>query len=173
MLPTPLASDPYVMVYAADLPFDISLLTKYSDAIVIGTVQDVLPAQWGTPDGARPENPHDGYYHIYRPVLINIERVIKGKQQKQLYVQAFGGTIGQDSTSEDSNTPLFTFTKGERGLLFLSRPGDTYPPVINGLVPSYINDHYTLTETGQANSFHRHTTLNDLLKEIQTANKKQ
>ena len=153
----------------AYLDFDIPFLVSATDAIVIGTVRDELPARWTTRDGTRPANPHTGSYGIYRPVVVDVEQVIKGQTQRHIMVNAQGGQIGQDLVSEGSATPLYTFTKGEHVLLFLSEPRYAHPEMVNGVVPYLVDDHYTLMADGHAKSYHRLETFQQLLNEIQMA----
>jgi hypothetical protein len=90
---------------------------RYSDLVFVGTVREILPARWNTPDGHRPENPNA--LHIITPVRVEIERIAKGSYaQHDLYFAVFGGRIGLDCVGQGGSGPRPSFDLGQRFLYF-------------------------------------------------------
>jgi hypothetical protein len=100
-------------VSAYPMPYTVEDAAKRASQIAIGKVSMVEAARWNTPDGQRPPNLRvdaSGYVRIpvlksqgavpgiYTPVVISIEKGLKGVgQEKQLKVSFTGGTVGADS----------------------------------------------------------------------------
>ena len=155
---------------------DINTVVADSTTIVRGTITQVPPARWSTPDGRRPANPHDPQSTgniIYRPVVMRVDEYLKGEQPRRaLVLLARGGTVGQDSFNYCGD-PLYTFQKGEQVILFLRPPEEglgTIPPETTGGPPLLaIVEHYTINSDGQAVNINRQVPLQQLLDEIQAA----
>lgn len=103
---------------------NISFLSNHSDAVVSGTVQEIGEARWPTADGSRPATvTDDAIASIYRPVTVDIERVLAGEASGTVTVRVAGGTV-DGHTYTDFDAP--EFTRGEHVLLFLRRQGNHY-----------------------------------------------
>lgn len=97
---------------------------------VTGRVVEVLPAQWTTPDGQRPENLREPgvvpqQYRIITPALIELDSAPVVNHYgadlaagQHVVVAAFGGQVGEDSIT--TNNSAQRFTVGQRVLLGLS-----------------------------------------------------
>jgi hypothetical protein len=87
-------------------------LILHSDAIVIGTVTDILPAKRGVLP--------DGIPIIYTDVIVQVDRYLYGEPKSELIaIQVWGGRIG-DIVMLAEDEPVFTL--GEDILAFLVRP---------------------------------------------------
>ena len=92
-----------------DLLFD---LVWYSDTIVIASVAEILPAEWGAPGLGDQKT-------IHQDVILEVGRVLYGRPDPgRIAVRVEGGRIG-NVTMMVGNEPVFTV--GERSLLFLIR----------------------------------------------------
>lgn len=165
--------EPFQVVANATTYPNTSIETNGSQLVVRGTITRVLPAQWTTIDGKRPANPHaqSPQYTIYRPVLMNIEQRLKGvppDQQLALYVP--GGEIGQDSVRRLPDT-LWEFSEGENVVLFLYATQENQPRAWEGKALWQVGQHYTLTTDGQAKNYYRAVPIQQLLDEIEAAQK--
>lgn len=110
--------DPYGVGSSCSIPISMTERLRQADIVALGTIVGVAPPRWTTPDGARPANPHVGTGTIYTPVVIQVERYLKGEQlTQQLGLLELGGRIG-----EDFATSCFIFNKGDRVVLFLRPP---------------------------------------------------
>jgi hypothetical protein len=147
-----------------------TIQTKRSTMFIIGTVKQVLPDRWDSPNGGRPADacsmstPHN----IFRPVLVEVEQYVKGEQPHRIVqVYAFGGTVGKDTTTYRSSS-LYTFREGERVMLFLV---DTERPLrsLNGRPLMEIAGHYTFTADGMVRDDYRTLPLQQLLDEVAEA----
>jgi hypothetical protein len=167
---TPIPPDtPYNVRSSADGPaWDQDTLTKRSSAIIYGTIIQVQPARWSTPNGQRPKNPFDpnNTAFIYTPVKIRVIELLKGNLQQEILIDISGGTVGQDSAkvmSEDR----YTFKEGQQVILYLP-DGATY---LNGAIHNFY-DRYTITADGQAQNENRKVPLLQLLDSIRVAVRK-
>lgn len=169
--PTSRPSDPYTVITAGTGIPDVQLMTKEATVVVLGTVRQVLPARWTTPDGRRPANPHDpaNRESIATPVLVEVEQYLKGQQpQRQLIVFAPGGTIGQDRVAVNLNgRDQFAFREGERVVVFLDERLRGSARTSNGSpLWNPLSGYYTVNEDGQATNGFRTVPLQQLLDEI-------
>lgn len=99
---------------------------------MVGTVRDILPARWATPDGQRPATPHtEGRVLIYTPIRVQVERIAKGDYAlPDLYFAEPGGRIGQDCASYSGSGRWPSFFFGGRYLYFAAASSLlTTPPV--------------------------------------------
>ena len=161
---TPRPEDSYHLRVDAVWDWTISGSASRSTVIALGTVVRLLPARWTTPDGARPANPHDHRETIYTPVVVEVERYLKGAATGgQLYLFALGGRVGGDSvTMGDGLMHLF---EGERVVVFL-RERDRQPQAYDGSPLWTVVNHYTVAEDGSARNFYQRMALQQLLDEI-------
>lgn len=149
---------------------NVSYLAKSSDTIAMGTVKEVLPGKWNTPDGKRPTELKNEI--IYTDVIIDVGQYLKNPQaSKNLTVRVLGGTVGIDSmTAEDEPK----FEPNEKVILFLTRE-DTITGNIGGQhlrVQGGIHGKFTITADQQAvrpdlPQEYRSMPLQELLKKIQ------
>ncbi|MBV9790007.1 MAG: hypothetical protein JOZ51_17605 [Chloroflexi bacterium] len=142
--------------------------SRLSTVIVIGTVKQILPVRWTTPSGKRPGNPTG--HAIFRPVMLDVEEYLKGEQNaRTLQLYAWGGRIGDDVFEAQPDT-LYEFQQGEHVVVFLEEfaPGSS-PLNVDGSSLWSIQEHYTLTDDGQAQNFYQTLPLAELRATIQTA----
>ncbi len=130
---------------------------------VTGRVVEILPAQWTTPDGQRPENPFEinpEEIQIITPVVIELEGMplvnrlgADLSSSQEVIVAAYGGQVGEDRF--ETNDSSQQFEVGERVLL-----GLTNHPYLQGDVERRfqtpvglawnVGTKYILTEDGMA-----------------------
>ena len=103
-------------------------MTPASSIVAIGTVTDVGPAQWNTPDGATPASEEDyDAGHVMRLVRLDLDQAIKGSAAGPLTVWVQGGKIGCSEFTTDLAPQ--TMAKGDQLALFL----DTITPPQTGM----------------------------------------
>lgn len=173
---TPKPSDPFNLGVIADgIPPSTEKSTKRSGIIVVGTIKQVGPARWTTPDGKRPANPHaaDNKDYIFTPVLLQVETYLKGRQlQTELTLLAFGGRVGQDSVTWESDRDKI-FQEGERVVVFLERARPAHRiEVLDNRSLFWPLERYTIQEDSYATNRHSKLPLQQLLSEIQVALRK-
>lgn len=117
-----------------DSPLQLGMDTSYEAAadfdfvpgsriIATGTVVELLPARWTTPDATRPANPHDPTqvpltYTIVTPIRIELDqqffltRGVDVPAEGILLIAAEGGQVGEDLI--ESERPWDQFAVGER-----------------------------------------------------------
>lgn len=163
--PFPRPNDPYQLTIYAERETNTKLLTQKSKIITIGTVKEVLPARWTTPDGLRPANPwaFDNKYTIFTPVRVEVKQYLKGQQSQRSFVLfALGGQVGQDKVAWGTDQ-LNVFQPGEQVLVFLSGTTSVANESFWGVV-----EHYTMTKDGYFSNGHRSLVAQQLVSEIQT-----
>lgn len=166
-VPTPAPGTPFHLTVSGERAANTKLSTQQAAIIGIGTVKQVMPARWTTPNGQRPANPFapTNQETIFRPVLFEVDQYLKGQQpQRELLLFAFGGTVGQDTTERISDD-LFVFHEGDKAILFLVTRGRS----LNGSPMWDILEHYTITPDGQAVNTVRHVALQQLIDEVRDA----
>ena len=171
-MPTPQPNQPVQAGIIVEGEANTYLSVLESPVIVIGTVQQVGPARWNTPDGTRPANPHDlstGPHEIFRPVVLQVDEYLRGPLPVlELQLFAWGGTIGQDSFTFHPEY-LYELHEGERVVLFL-KPRDPAQDQALGDQPWWnIMEQYTITPDGQATNVYRTLPLEELRAEITDA----
>lgn len=173
-LPTPDPSSPYILFIEADLasPVPADELVRASDLIVEGTVRELLPAQWTTPDGRRPENPWvsvPDQFTIITPVIIELDlplildrvpevfrpHVVQAVESRQVIVAAQGGAIQRDDEQYDevrSEIPSQQYAVGERVIVALRvTPGGVVTQITTSAGVAYAPMmKYVLTDGGTA-----------------------
>lgn len=168
-VPTRRAEDPYRITAYPTRAENAQASARFAMTIVIGTVRQVQPSRWTTPDGQRPTNPHAiaNSQSIYTPVLLDVAQYLKGVQpQAQLLLFAVGGTLGADYVARNDN--LFAFREGERVLLFLTLPL-AEPRELDGQPFWSVEDRYTITPNNLATNYYQTLPLQQLLDQITTA----
>lgn len=169
--PTPLPDSPrHVIVNSDGIP-SVTNGAKQASIIAIGTVRQVLPARWSTPDGQRPANPWDAANRdtIFTPVMLEVEQYIKGVQpQRVMFIYAPGGTVGQDKV-EYVGRHNYTFHEGDRVVIFADE--NTRNGVRQDGNPLWrlVTHHYTATAGGLWTDGFRTVPLEQLLNEIASA----
>jgi hypothetical protein len=101
-------------------------IVAYASLIVVGRVVEILPAQWTTHDGTRPDKPWtSGGYSIITPALVELERVLLVDRlavdlgaDDRVVVAMFGGQVGDDLMA--TNDPSQHLESGARVLLVLT-----------------------------------------------------
>lgn len=177
--PTATPAPPCALVLAVGdgLPA-IESQTTMSAAIAIVTVERLLPARWGTPDGARPSNPcvqrGPPYYGIFTPVLVRVERYVRGElQERELLLSWEVGQVGVDRqmSGQIDGYTMDGYREGERMIVFL-RPPHVVASIMAG-VPlwdssfRYIITPEQMVTVRERASFSRRTIpLEQLLAEI-------
>jgi hypothetical protein len=90
-----------------------------SEAMVIGTVTDILPAKRGVVPGEIPI--------IYTDVILEVDRYLFGEpESKRIAVRVWGGRIG-NTIMLDDNAAVFTLGEHIVGFLFRA-PYEVVPP---------------------------------------------
>ena len=117
-------SDPYVWNVVGEGVADsfADKVRRYADLIIVGTVLDIAPARWATPNNQRPDNPHEsGSILIITPVLVSVEYVAKGAYDlSEIYFEVPGGRIGQECASSTGSGPRPAFRVADRFLYFVN-----------------------------------------------------
>ncbi|KKG14539.1 hypothetical protein EO98_06290 [Methanosarcina sp. 2.H.T.1A.6] len=134
-------------------PYD---LAKESNLILTGSVKEILPERWNTPDGKFPEKSFedlDWEDVIYRVVVFSVDRYLKNSlPSEEVVVLVLGGMVGNLSPDVEDEP---SFEPGEGVLLFLVE--DTYPAT-KDLEPGHFvvcrvfQGKFSLTEDGKASS---------------------
>jgi len=145
-------------------------LAENSDLILIGSVKEILPARWNTPDGEQPENAFEGSgldVVIYRDVVISVDEYLKNSlPSNEVVVRVLGGTVGNLGMDVEDEP---SFEPGEDVLLYLVE--DT-SPFTKDLRPEHFRvtgvsqGKYTLTGDGKAVKSGEVADLGELLKII-------
>ncbi|MCQ1535065.1 hypothetical protein FTO70_05055 [Methanosarcina sp. KYL-1] len=149
-------------------------LANKSYLILIGSVKEILPARWNTPDGKQPENAFEGSGLndvIYRDVVISVDQYFKNPlSSNEVIVRVLGGTVG-NLTLDVEDEP--SFESGEDVLLFLVE--DT-KPATKDLEPEHFRvtgsfqGKYALTGDGKAVKSGETAELEELLRIIDDGN---
>jgi hypothetical protein len=101
------------------VPPSFTELVSEADAIYRGRVTAVQPRRIPSPDG-------NGSI-IKTFVTFAVERVLKGSQQKEVTLEFFGGTLG-DESMEISGMPKFNL--GAREIVFVQKNGVQFCPLV-------------------------------------------
>lgn len=101
-------------------------LNQRSESIVIGTVKEILPAKWNTPDGKRRGDTIENlgeYDAMYTDVIISVDKYLKNPlEQKEIRVRIQGGEDEVVKMAFDSEP---SFKEGEKVLLYVSKDVST------------------------------------------------
>ncbi|HII02979.1 TPA: hypothetical protein HA351_15445 [Methanosarcinaceae archaeon] len=145
-------------------------LAKKSDLILIGSVKEILPARWSTPDGGQPENAIEALGRdevIYRDVVISVDEYLKNSlSSNEVVVRVLGGIVGNLGMDVEDEA---SFEPGEDVLLYLVE--DT-SPATKDLKPEHFRvtgisqGKYTLTGDGKAVKSGETVDLEELLEII-------
>lgn len=86
--------------------------------LIVGTFRGHGKGYWDTPDGQRPtpDEYRDEDYMIFTPVLIDIERVIRGEEWSAQHAVEWGGWVGCDNVHSAGRLDL---AEGRRYLFWL------------------------------------------------------
>lgn len=150
------------------------MLAKESDLILTGSVKEISPARWNTPDGEQPTNALEGLGQeevIYRDVVISVDKYLKNSlSSNEVVVRVLGGTVG-NLTLDVEDEPSFEL--GEDVLLYLVE--DTYLAT-KVLGPEHFvicgcfQGKFSLTEDGKAVSKGETVELEEMLKLLNVSN---
>jgi hypothetical protein len=110
-------------------PDDFVPLTQRSDLVIEGVIKEIQPAIWTTSDGLPPADVvqalNDPTIQLRTPILVLIERAIKGKVTGELLFTQVGGETALYKIETEDNRSLIA---GNRILVFLSKaPKDAGP----------------------------------------------
>jgi len=146
-------------------------LNQRSESIVIGTVKEILPSKWNTPDGKRQNDSIDnigGNATMYTDIIITVDKYLKNPlNQKEVRVRIEGGEDEVVGIAVDYEP---SFKEGEKVLLYLRE--DTYP-LFNKigpkhyLVSGYYLGKFTLTDDGMAVREYEYVDQKELLDAIE------
>ncbi len=161
---TPTAQEPYISNAGVTFGPEPTAheIARSAELFIKGHVVELLPAQWTTPDGQRPDDPHredPETTYIITPVVIELDgppiisRVSENAPDRRIVVAAYGGQIGQDRVAV--NDPSQVFEVGENVLLGLSSNlylhGNVQRRYQTSLGPAWnVAVKYTITEDGLA-----------------------
>jgi hypothetical protein len=120
-------------------------LNSRSSVILIGTVKEIIPARWNTPDGTRPAQKIDDSDILdvmYTDIIIQVDEYLKNPgSAKEVTVRVLGGTIGNETILvEDSPS----FGNNETVLVYLN--GESSPYNVTG----EFQGKFTITDDGMA-----------------------
>ena len=99
-----------------------------ADLIVYGTVKEILPAQWDTPDGSDPSIQTKNMYstegyQLYYDTLIVVEDIYKGElESKEIYVRSSGGSTDKVKMICDSSA---VYNENDKVILYLFEDNGT------------------------------------------------
>lgn len=122
-------------------------LEKQSNVIISGTVKEILPSKWNTPNGERPNKSLDdldvgGTDVIYTDIVIQVDQYLKNPlDSKEVTVRVLGGTVNND-VLEVEDSP--NFKQNEKVFLYLV--GKESPFEVTGL----FQGKFQLTDDGMA-----------------------
>lgn len=122
-------------------PDDWAVWARDVDLVVQGTVTEVLPPVWTTPDGHPPASPEerDPLVHIRTPMRLSVERVFKGAAVgNSLVFSVVGGRIGDTEWRMMEGTQG-SYQVGDRVILLLRQAKPGQPAALaadSGLFPS-------------------------------------
>lgn len=119
-----------------------------SDLIFYGTVKEIYPSVWTTPDKQEPDltffaNPIDGTKYagssgekIYTDIVFTVDELIKGNSSKEMTVRFFSGQVNDVVYSNASWPSPWDVEEGEQYLLYLTKRADYYElAATNGMEP--------------------------------------
>ncbi len=120
-------------------PDDLRVAKDDAAVVVQGTVKEVLPAVWTTPDNTPPADARQAYEqataHIRTPIRLSVERRFKGNNiPDDLILSTYGGTLGSTTVLTESNDLL---KPGTRVVLFL-KDQPSFANVQSSLQPTLI-----------------------------------
>ena len=124
--PLPTVAPPYHVGVSGFGDPPPSALVQHASLIVRGTVKQVGPTRWTTPDGKKPAGydkaPAFGVYSIYRPIYLTVHELYKGQlEEQEIILFAPGGGYAEESlTYEDQ---AFHYRPGDGVVVFASHKG--------------------------------------------------
>lgn len=146
-------------------------LSRESDVILIGEVQEIHPARWNTPDGKMPTDSTDNLQSddtIYTDTTVNVDQYLKNPlSSDEITVRIEGGAVDNVIVLTDYESH---FTKGEMVLLYLNEGPS---PLIGDIGPEHftVTGHkqgkFTVTGGGKAIGCDETISLEELLGTIE------
>jgi hypothetical protein len=136
-------------------------LNSQSNVVLIGTVKEIFPSKWNTPNGERPGNKIDDsdiLEVMYTDITIHVNEYLKNPlSSEEVTVRVPGGTIGNETIwIEDAPS----FEQNETVLLYLR--GESSPFDVTGMSQGK----FTVTDNGMAVRPDGIITLEELSKKI-------
>ncbi|KGK98473.1 hypothetical protein LI82_12310 [Methanococcoides methylutens] len=163
-------NDGAVTIESSGLQEEISYeeMAERSNLIIIGTVKEIEPSKWNTPDGKRPGELIEDFKssdEIYTDVIVTVDDTLKNSHNsKEIVVRLRGGTVGEDTMIIED---IPSFKSGEKVLLYLIE--DTYPHT-KAIGPEHYvvigYGKFTLTDDGKAIGVRKSVDLEELLSTI-------
>lgn len=157
---------------SATLPdLNFTQLNQGSKLIVIGTVKEILPAKWNTPDGKRRGDTIETLGSddtMYTDIIVSVDKYLKSPlDQKEVRVRIQGGEDEVAAVVVDTEP---SFKESEKVLLYLRE--DTSPLFKNYGPENYlVSGHYlgkfTLTDDGLAVRPYEYLDQKELLDAIE------
>lgn len=105
----------------AKQPDDLLALAQKADLVVEGTIKEVQPAVWTTPDGLAPNDSqfvNNPDIQLRTPFLITVERTRRGHVSGDLLFSMEGGTTTQYRVVQEDSRALAV---GDKVIVFLSK----------------------------------------------------
>ncbi|WP_319506076.1 hypothetical protein [uncultured Methanolobus sp.] len=150
---------------------DFNGLNEKSETILIGTVKEILPSKWNTPDGKRPAKlindfgPNDT---MYTDVVISVEQYLQNPlNNKEVIIRVEGGEDEYTIMDVDYEP---SFVLNERVLLYLD---EDISPLLKDegqqhyVVTGLYQGKFTLNGKGMAVRMDKNMELEELLKIIE------
>ncbi|OPY21020.1 MAG: hypothetical protein A4E24_00847 [Methanomethylovorans sp. PtaU1.Bin093] len=146
-------------------------LNQRSESIVIGTVKEILPAKWNTPDGKRRGDTIENlgeYDAMYTDVIISVDQYLKNPlEQKEIRVRIQGG---EDEVVKMAFGSEPSFKEGEKVLLYVSKDVSTmfkdFGPEHYLVIGASLGK-FTLTDDGLAVREYEYVDQKELLDAIE------
>lgn len=126
LTPRPTVSPPYHVVMPGTGDPPPAALMKHSSLIVRGTVRQIAPTRWTTPDGRKPAGydkaPAFGPVSIYRPLYLVVQEVYMGQPDaREIILLVPGGSYPEGSLTYQDQA--FHYEVGDDVVVFLSHQG--------------------------------------------------
>ncbi len=168
--------DSVTIPMSGEIPaLSLNELADQSEAIVIGTVKEISPSRWNTPDGKRRGKTVDDigeFDTMYTDISISVEKYLKGSLNKdEVIVRTEGGEDNYTIVTVDYEP---SFKEGEKVLVYLR--SDTYPFTkdvgqSHYVVTGYSQGKFSLTDDGIAlRPYEEPLKQDELVKAIESGN---
>lgn len=169
-VPSPRPEDPLCYTSRGTRAANLAAYTRISTLVIVATITTIHPPRWSTPDGQRPANPHDpqSAARIFTPVEAQVEQALKGTGPSTVMIVTPVGTIGADCARVADGTSDFA-VPGERVVLFLVSPPPVEPKRLDGAIPWWLYERYTITPTDDATNPYQTLPLTELVSIITAA----
>ena len=159
-----------IAISASLVYLNFTQLNQQSELIINGTIKEILPSKWNTPDGKRRVNAIEDIPEndtMYTDIIIRVDQCLKGSlEDQEIRVRNMGGEddiVRIDWEDEPS------FRENEKVLLYLCE--DTYPVTKDigpkhYVVTGFSLGKFTLTDDGLAIREYEYVNRTELLDSI-------